>query len=78
MPMTKEQAQAEKRRVIAEVYGGDEDAYRQAMSERGKKGGKIGRTGGFYADRRKASIAGRRGGLRSAAKRKRNGDGQWT
>ena len=31
----------------------------------GQKGGKLGRTGGFYADRELASRAGRKGGRRS-------------
>ena len=31
----------------------------------GARGGKIGRTGGFYANRELASIAGRKGGLKS-------------
>lgn len=41
------------------VYG--EDFYARI----GRKGGQLGRTGGFYANRELASIAGRKGGLKS-------------
>lgn len=44
---------------IKRLYG--EDFYKEI----GRKGGKIGRTGGFYANRELAREAGRKGGLKS-------------
>lgn len=40
------------------------------FAEMGRKGGLNGHTGGFYANRELASIAGRKGGLKSRRRRK--------
>jgi len=50
-----------------ERYG--EDFYQKI----GAKGGKMGRTGGFFANRELARIAGHRGGIKSTRKGTPNG-----
>lgn len=51
-------------KTLKERYG--EDYFRRI----GAKGGKLGRTGGFYANRELASEAGRKGGLISKRRKK--------
>lgn len=41
---------------------GSEEAWRAVMRERGARGGKLGKTGGFYANRDLARTAGAAGG----------------
>ena len=52
------------------IYG--EDFYKRI----GRLGGKKGTTGGFYANRDLASIAGKIGGLKSSRKNIKNGCGK--
>lgn len=54
-------------KAAAKNLANDPDFYKKI----GAKGGRNGHTGGFYANRELASIAGRKGGL--AKKRKSNG-----
>lgn len=53
-------------KTMKEKYGDD---YFALM---GRKGGLNGHTGGFYANRELASIAGRKGGLKSRRRSKKN------
>lgn len=51
---------------------GSVGAVREFMRENGRKGGKKGTTGGFYANRELASKAGRLGALKSKMNRQKN------
>lgn len=50
--------------TMRERYG-DADAVHKHMQELGRKGGQASTTGGFYANRKLASEAGRRGGRKA-------------
>lgn len=62
--------------TMLKKFNGDEEALRQHLSELGRKGGKKGRTGGFYANRDFASRVGRIGGQKSSRKGIKNGEGK--
>lgn len=69
MPGTKSGA-AKAVQTNKELYG--EDFYAKI----GAKGGKLGRTGGFYANRELARRAGAKGGRKSSREGVKNGEGK--
>lgn len=54
---------AKKMREASIKRFGSEEAYREWMRSIASKGGKLGRTGGFYANRELAREAGKKGGM---------------
>lgn len=63
-----------KKRITMIKKFGSEKAWKQFMREIGQKGGRLGRTGGFYVNRELARTAGAKGGAasrRGPAKRRK-------